>query len=302
MARTYLLVDSRCNNACVFCDQGQLDEIVSPTADLKDHLCSLAGDAVDEVIFCGGEVTLDLERLEELVAFAQEQGFETIAIQTNGRRLAYANVVQRLVEAGVNRFEVSLHGVNEVTHDWVTRDPGAFKQTIRGLKAIRRAGAEIALHMVLLRSNYRQIKDMVLLAAKLRVRALNLRFVVPEGRIAEEETLPSLVPKYSLVKPELMLAKSIAKRMGVSLYLHDFPDCVVGPLAPDLVRDAASWVGVDEEKWGRIEGVYAENCDSCAMKSQCMGVPQPYLSYYGSMELSPIVQQVPVESDREIAV
>jgi len=300
-SRTYVLVDFRCNNACVFCNQAQASGTQDSADDVVERVRALASEGVDSVTFCGGEATLDLARLEGLVAIARSEGIEKVGVQTNGRRLAYSNVVQRLVDAGVNRFDVSLHGSNADTHDWVTRVPGSFKQTIRGLREIRKAGAEITLHTVLLRSNFRQVREMVLLAAKLRVRSMNFRFVVPEGRILAEESFPSLVPKYSLVQPILMLANATAKRMGVSLYLHDFPDCVVGSLLPNIVRDKARWVGLEENVWLRSENEYGEECSSCAIKSECAGVSSAYLAYYGNEELLPFSQEAERESAHNIA-
>jgi len=277
-------MDFRCNNACVFCNQSETSRDPGVSERIASELRKLASEGVDFVTFSGGEATLDLTRLEELVGLARELGIDTIAVQTNGRRLAYANVAQKLVDAGVGRFDVSLHGTNAATHDWVTRVPGAFKQTIRGLREIRRVGGDISLHMVLVKSNFRQVREMVLLAAKLRIRSINFRFVVPEGRVNEEKTLPSLVPKYSLVMPLLMQAKATAKRMGISIYLHDFPDSVAGALASDIVREPARWVGEGAQSWPRSERVLPGESSFSLEDRKRNGVSKAYLEYYGSSE------------------
>jgi MoaA/NifB/PqqE/SkfB family radical SAM enzyme len=59
---------------------------------------------------------------------------------TNGRMLSQPPYTQRLLQAGMNRFYVSIHGHEEKLHEGLTRTPGSFAQTVRGLDVVRALG------------------------------------------------------------------------------------------------------------------------------------------------------------------
>ena len=74
----------------------------------------------------------------ELTSYAAARGFQSIALQTNGHRIANSDYLDKIVTAGVNMVLLSLHGAIASTHDSVTCHPGSFELAHRALIALGR--------------------------------------------------------------------------------------------------------------------------------------------------------------------
>jgi len=84
------------------------------------------------VCFTGGEATLH-PNLAELAQYAQEVGLVT-GLLTNGRALADKAFLQKLVEGGLDHIQITLESHDEKVHDEMVGEPGAFKETVEGIR------------------------------------------------------------------------------------------------------------------------------------------------------------------------
>ncbi len=131
----HVLVGRVCNNHCLFCMEGDRQGRAEHVgAQPRDHVRRMILGHPDrsEVLFTSGEPTLCPD-LPLYVSWAKESGFRTIGLISNGRRLAYPGYLEDLVQRGLNRVTVSIHGHNSKLHDGLTRAPGSFRQTRAGL-------------------------------------------------------------------------------------------------------------------------------------------------------------------------
>lgn len=207
-----------CNNACVFCAQGQLraggETLVE---DPGARLAALApGGAVALV---GGEPTLD-ERLPAWIRAADERGASRIVVQTNGRRLAYRSYAASLRAASPRlSLDVSLHGSTAPMHDYHTCTPGSFGQATTGLRHARGVGIPFAVTAVITRSNFRHLAEIVRLAGALGARAVQLSPAARHGGAARAADRVLAAPE--LVAPHLARAAAEAAAMGLGLRAGD---------------------------------------------------------------------------------
>lgn len=285
MVRYRLFTGFRCNNACRFCDQADARLRHTDTSDLVELVESTLVDEVEAITFCGGECTLESTELGDAARRARELGCDEVRVFTNGRMLAYRRIARQLVSNGVTHFDISLHGSNAVTHEWSTRVPSSFEQTISGARNVTMLGAQVSLNFVLLRSNYRQLKDFIQLAISLGASALHLRFPIPEGAITQERILPYLVPRFRMILPHLQGAARLSAQCGLGTWLHDIPDCQTGSLRSRITRDSSPWIGLPDDVWQRSEKRFGEMCEQCGVREICTGIPAEYLDYYGDGEL-----------------
>ena len=160
-----------CNNRCLFCAQGEKrTECASrPPEQLLSELRAARPEATG-LVLTGGEPTL-YKKLVPLVRAASQLGFSSIQLQTNGRMLAYPDVLARLVEAGVTEISPSLHGPTAEVHDALTRAPGSFDETTRGIENAVTAGLSVLTNSVITRSNVELLAETVELLAGLGVRS-----------------------------------------------------------------------------------------------------------------------------------
>ena len=281
-----LFTGFECNNACRFCEQGAMKDSKSQIPSPSEVLGRISGD-LSLVQFTGGESTLDADRLLEAVEKALEKKVNEIRLQTNGRMLAYGNLIERLLNAGLTGVDVSLQGAKSLSHDWITQAPGSFKQSVAGIRKAVQAGLDVSVTMVIIKSNFREAPNVAKLCAKLGVSSLHFRMVESEGWAAEEAAFPALTPKYSLVLPYLTRAAMRAEKAGLEVHLHNFPNCQAGSLRSRLRTESPVWAGLPEKSWDRAERIHPDLCQTCSEKDTCIGLTVAYNDYYGSGDLVP---------------
>ncbi len=159
----------RCNLSCQFCDttdrhrppQNELsaarwERIVNEAADLGARRIMVLG---------GGEPLL-AEATATILRTAGHRGLQGF-LTTNGTRLA--RFAPLLAEISWDEVHVSIDGASAQTHDRLRGQRGAFRQSVRGLCALRQQapGTRRGLHTVVTRENIDELAEIVRLGASL---------------------------------------------------------------------------------------------------------------------------------------
>lgn len=213
-----------CNNACVFCAQGELrareGEGSLTDADIERIDVTLRGVVPGEIVaFAGGEPTL-IDRLPSWIRAAHDGGARSILVQTNGRRLAYRSYAAALRDASPRiGLDVSLHGSTEPMHDYHTATPGSFRQTVAGIRNARALGVPPAVTVVVTRSNFRHLSEIADVARSAGASAVRFAPAEPFGSAAR--AADRVIPAWELVKPRLAEAIVNAKRAGLAVLVGD---------------------------------------------------------------------------------
>ena len=163
------------------------------------------------IILTGSEVTLRRD-LPELIEMARDSGFERVRIQTNAIRLADNNYCQKLIEAGVNEFFVSVLTADIKTYDNIAGLSGAYERTLAGLENIDRYdGVILITNTVITNRSYRYLPKVVKLLNHLR-NLVQFEFwsYFPMKEVDDKDLL---VP-HELVVPYVREAISLAKNRG----------------------------------------------------------------------------------------
>ncbi|MEZ4297700.1 MAG: radical SAM protein [Polyangiaceae bacterium] len=226
-----LALSFACNNACVFCAQGELRRTAEPV-DTAAAIESAAASVQpgETLALVGGEPTLD-DRLPDFLRALDAAGAGRVLVQTNARRLAYRSYTKALREATPRlALDVSLTGSTEAMHDYHTGTPGSFKQTVLGLRNARAEKIPASVSVVITRSNFRHLIEIVRLCHTLG--AVAVRFVPAQPFGAAREQRDRVVPAPELVSPYLALAINEATKLGL-------PARVDASGAPDETATAA---------------------------------------------------------------
>ena len=293
--RADVKVGFACNNRCLFCAQGHKRE-GCPHVPFEELVARLeAGRATsEELVLTGGEPTLHPDILN-LVRKAKELGYRRIQIQTNGRRLGYANFVDALVEAGATEFSPALHGATAEMHEQLTRAPGSFRQTVAGIRNVHARGLPIVTNSVVVRANVAQLPALVDLLGKLGVGQAQLAFVHPVGTAFE--LFDEVVPRLSDVVGPIRLCRNIALRHGMRLVTEAVPLCflpgmqelAVEELIPETTVIDLDGQPFDYSKWRPDQGKsHGPPCEGCSARARCEGPWREYPEKYGWGEFRPI--------------
>jgi MoaA/NifB/PqqE/SkfB family radical SAM enzyme len=158
----------RCNLACPMCDYWRQDLPTSLSTELMmrtfDELVALG---CRKVHLSGGEPTLRPD-LPDLIAYARQLKLR-VTLTTNGT-LITRDLAKRLVSAGLNSVCVSIDSPVRSVHDQMRGAPGSFRQTVAGVRELRRAierrgvPLPIRINTVVCRENYAALDRLPALA------------------------------------------------------------------------------------------------------------------------------------------
>lgn len=283
-----------CNNRCRFCVQGdrRAREPDRSTDELR-ALLEASRAYGDELVLTGGEVGIRRD-LVELVRAARALGYRRIQLQSNGRAFAKESLCDALVEAGVTEFSPALHGARPETHDALTRAPGSWRQTTRGIRNLVQRGQLVLSNSVVTRANLRELPLLGQLLVALGVHQYQLAMVHPLGSAAA--AFDELVPRLDEAAPWVRAGLYPGLRAGLRVMVEAMPACLMpgweGLLAeahipPTRIEDPVRPVA-DYSHARRAEGkAKGPDCGRCRWDTTCEGPWREYPERHGWAALVP---------------
>lgn len=294
--RALLKLGYACNNNCVFCHAAPHRGVRARRGNLERKIRRAAALGARMVVFSGGEPTVHAGWLE-LADLVAALGLR-LGLVTNGRMLAYAGLVERLVARGLEYAYVSLSGPDAALHD---RHAGAraFDQTLAGLRALAPRVAETTANVVVTRRNLARLEDFVELLDPLPSVRLKFSLVEPAGNALDD--FDGLVPPLAAAARAIRSAIALARRRrpGRPAVWDGLPLCHAGSFADlecALREDGFAWMSeAFERDWFPVDDrhrAFADVCRVCSLRRRCRGVFVEYLAHRGAAELRPASRAV----------
>ena len=150
--------------------QSECFRVIDEIAEINPHIL---------LILTGGEPLLRPDILE-ISKYASDTGF-LVVMGTNGVLLNDA-VVGKMQRHGVTGAGVSLDSIQPTNHDKFRGMEGAWKATMNGVEALKRAHLDFLVQTSVTQWNYDEIPKIVEFAYQLGAKVLNLYFLVRTGR------------------------------------------------------------------------------------------------------------------------
>jgi len=163
----------RCNLDCAHCyGRLPLDDMQSQREELSlSEIYALLDDAAEAgclwLLITGGE-PLARPDFVEIYTYAKKKGFLT-TLFTNGT-LITEKLANHLQEYSPYLVEITLYGVTRETHERVTRVPGSFRQSLKGIHRLLERGIPMNLKTMAMTINRHEIKDLEKFAEELGVK------------------------------------------------------------------------------------------------------------------------------------
>jgi MoaA/NifB/PqqE/SkfB family radical SAM enzyme len=300
----FLRVGLACNNRCSMCAGTWTTQPTLSTNEMILKLKAASQLGFDEIVISGGEPTIRHD-IPVIVIAARQLGYTSIVLQTNARRLSDIYLAQQLINAGVTRFLVSLHGSTAAQHDSQTCFSGSFDQAIAGIRNINSfsdGSMRVAIHTVISRFNYQLLADMVDLVSLLEIPMLKLSYVVPVGKasgIYNKQTYPSMTETlpylFNAVDQFISLYKNTPK---TSISIGYIPLCLLSGYEifsdennapPTFFMKDNYELELIEEKF-ILQGlkIKGDNCALCKYNQICGGIWREYPEHFGWNEFRPV--------------
>ncbi len=184
--RMDLALTYKCNSKCTKCYVETPREIKELSTDeWKLVLDKLWDIGIPHVTFTGGEPTLRKD-LPDLVEYAEDLGIITGLI-TNGRELKNKTLVDKLVTAGIDHFQLTLESHDSKIHDQLCGVKGAWKETVQGIKNVVPTPVYIMTNTTLTPFNIKEIEKTVEFLGSLGIDHFAANSIIKSGGGKQEE-------------------------------------------------------------------------------------------------------------------
>ena len=277
-----LTMEFRCNLKCVHCMiEGTMDRL-APTSDATlDDICRDQQDTGrwEGLVLTGSEITLRRD-LPDIARRAKAAGFAHVRIQTHGMHLGRTDYADRLVDAGVDEYFVSVAGSDVESHDRITQVRGAWDKMMRGMEHLDRYDhVRLITNSVVTTQSYRLLPGMVDALSHLQ-RLVQMEFwnffpMAPDDP-------KDLAARHSDILPYLREAILSCRAKGRFVEVKNFPECLLGELGDALVN-AQPMLMIDPDFWTEFDrnGFYQCPHQSRCTSTECLGLTTAYRAKYG---------------------
>jgi hypothetical protein len=274
-----------CNQDCGICWQGR-DWGRFGSEQVLVWIEDLAAAGARHLIISGGEPTLDPD-LERYVRRARALGFDNVTLETNAIQFAKPGAAERFRDAGVSDCFVSLHsGVAEVS-DAITRAPGTFVRTVKGIHALLGAGVAVGLNCVMTNEGLDHLgglPDFIHENFGAHPLLQGVMLSLPTDSF-DRDLIPTIIP--DPVKLRRILRPTIDRAFALGIRVRGLD----GPCGPPLCAFGA------DPRIASLEPLpesldfrtYLPACDRCAVRHACFGVRDVQVALYGDACVEPLV-------------
>jgi radical SAM protein with 4Fe4S-binding SPASM domain len=218
----------RCNNNCIFCFNVWKNDLSYPrgelgTSDLKRLFSRIFKESrIEQIALSGGEPLLRKDLLE-IASFLSKMGV-SIRLISNGT-LFTRKLIEELVEAGIDNFELPLLSTDERLHNSLCR-ADSYKNVVRSIGEIKLAGAKVFIVFVAMKPNLGELREVIEMGAALGVDGMMFNRFNAGGEGAKH--LEMLVPEGKQIEYGLDLAEELVEKYGINI------SCSI-PIQPCLI-------------------------------------------------------------------
>jgi MoaA/NifB/PqqE/SkfB family radical SAM enzyme len=289
---TKLDVAEECNQNCVFCFGRGNRVIPKNLEEYYGVFRILRREGIDGVVLSGGEPTLE-PLLPEIIAEARRAGLAHATIETNAILCDNAELVQRLVDSGLDSAFVSFHSCHVETVDKISGTIGSLPRTIAGIRNLCAGGVDVHLNCVINRHNFTELEDLVLFVTSNLpgVSSVTFSYVAPLGRAAAN---PELVPPIEETVSHLRKALLAGERQGMVVMVPPrcgVPQCFLPRMERFFVEHQMRHLGAMFHL-PTCDRVKSDVCAMCTKDRYCQGLWAGYARLYGTDKLKPLLPRV----------
>lgn len=274
----------RCNNNCISCIcnlemVGRFKPADPTVKQIKKVIDSV--EPGDTLCLTGGEPTIRKEFFKFLEYAKKRDPDMGVFIASNGRMFYYREFVERMVNIGLKDLVIgiALYGHNKETHDAITRIPGSFEQSIRGVKNLIEFGVPVELRVIVSNLNYRHLVDIAKYVVRnlkdiYRVVFINMKYT---GNAYINKKV--LFVRYKDLVPYTERATDLLLNNKIQVKLFHFPLCTIKKKYQDLAK------GITKQK---RELMFVKACEKCKVREECPMIWKTYWALAGDGEFKAI--------------
>jgi MoaA/NifB/PqqE/SkfB family radical SAM enzyme len=279
-------INRMCNADCCFC--GDTRKVRSQDSHTYDELLQGLREnrkKYESLIISGGEPTI-YKNFIEYVQYAKNVcKYKRIQLTTNGFRLTYKNYCDKLINIGINSFQISFGTSNEKLYDAIYKVKNARHYVTNAIKYLKTKPVILRTNTVIHKLNLKDIPNTVEYLIKLNLDEIKLSFMDPVGAsVINGKSV--LIPTYLETVPYVMESFKISEKNNYkNLVIENFPICVI-PEFESKISDL-SYPQNNKIYYNRNKKK-PEKCKKCLHFNKCNGTWINYLKQFGDEEFNPV--------------
>lgn len=261
-----IFLGAKCNSNCIMCPAGDAERKkgFSYSRELLMKYIDYLPYELEYLVMTGGEPTLQTNLfLETLDRVRVKFPYTQVLLLTNGRSLSDKWLFEQVCLRHPNNFRIAIpiHADNPKLHDYITRAPGSFEQTILALRRLMSSDIKIEVRIVVTKANC----DNLLQIAELitshfsRVFCVNFIGLEPRGNCALNFDSVYIDHRTSFLKSKTAIEHLVS--CGYDVGLYNYPLCAI---------DKDFWP-IAAKSISGYKNVYHNDCEKCSVKNICGG-------------------------------
>jgi MoaA/NifB/PqqE/SkfB family radical SAM enzyme/SAM-dependent methyltransferase len=295
-----------CNNHCTFCHTYDVRDVDAAADEVDRKIDRAARLGHTMVVLSGGEPTARRELLR-WAARSAARGLD-FGLVTNGRMLAYAELVDKLMRLRLRYVYLSMHGGTAKVHNALVR-ADAFEQTFRAIGNLAGRGLDFTVNTVVTRQNIEHLRGVV--DALLPWPDVVVKFSMVQPKGGAERLFEHIIPRVSEAAARVREAieYGLARSGGRQPFAHDgIPLCLL-PEHEDRYDDLrthrfATMIEVGEPDFFPVDDLAKvqppETCGGCSLRGPCPGLYAGYREVHGDGEVRAVTDRTRSSSLRYV--
>lgn len=288
--KALIKVGYACNDHCGFCHTLHVRHIDGSADEVHAKIERAKALGHTMVVLSGGEPTIRPE-LFDWAAHVARLDLD-FGLVTNGRMLAYPDVVERLLQHRLKYVYLSLHGGSAKVHNLMVRSQ-AFEETYGALANLTGKGLDLHINCVITKQNMKHLRGVV--DACLPYEDASLKFSMVEPKGGGDVLFKNLMPRVSEVAEHVRDALQYAREKGKMNVTHGaIPLCLMQGWEhafDDLkTHRYATMIEVGESDFYPVDDLnktHPAACQDCSLRGPCPGLYNGYTETFGDEELQP---------------
>lgn len=273
-----LKITYRCTNHCPFCFASHLKSEEMSQSSQIEAIIQGYKNGCRSLVLSGGEPTLYPDRVQQLIRYANNLGYESYTLQTNGSGLTENNELVRFIE-GISRekdcnISFSIHGHTRTIHDAMSGRDGAFDNLMEAIQRIAHSMTTTIMTNTIISSlNMDVLPQITDLLSQFQVDIM--QFAVMHSGHKENFSI-GLIKSVNAVRRLLQCSRRQNIRTEGLPYclMYGFEKCVGESYWPnklDLFNKSKSYISEFDQLDAGMRTKTA-CCTSCIMNEICVGV------------------------------
>jgi MoaA/NifB/PqqE/SkfB family radical SAM enzyme len=238
----------------------------------------------DSLKITGGEPAI-YPGISKIIRFARQKGLDKIMLISNGRMFSLGKFCKEIENAGLTNVRITVYSDEEAVHDKITQTKGSFRQTMKGIDNVLSSRMALECNVVIIRYNYKNLKQICLFLVKKGVKKINLLFATPPD---DDKKWVSVIPKFSeaayYIHEALCIPNVLISYRHIPLCFMEGFEGQSSNLYSEGTRVSDSRLTIEDSE--ELFKTKIKKCSSCPKKDSCEGVWKNYIKIYGEGEFA----------------